>query len=79
MSVSSEIPLKNVDLCRGSGSVECMCTRWSDDDCGCGICQGSGRMSCHSCGGGGGKVPIVLRIPASSRYGSCCERLVTTH
>jgi len=67
MSVSSEIPLKNVDLCRGSGSVECMCTRWSDDDCGCGICQGSGRMSCHSCGGGGGKVPIVLRIPASSR------------
>jgi hypothetical protein len=44
-----------------------MCTRWSDGDAGCMICQNSGRMPCHTCKGGGTKVPITLTIFAESR------------
>lgn len=53
--------------CRGSGYEECMCTRWSDNDVGCGICGNTREMKCRGCGGGGTKVPIACRIPADSR------------
>lgn len=53
--------------CGGSGYEACMCTRWSDNDAGCGICEGTRAMKCKSCGGGGMKIPILLRIPAESR------------
>ncbi|KAK3284760.1 hypothetical protein CYMTET_7606 [Cymbomonas tetramitiformis] len=55
--------------CRGTGEVECMCTRWSDGDVGCSSCNYSGRMVCNSCRGGGTGVPITqdLYVRADDR------------
>lgn len=48
--------------CSGTGFVDCMCSRWSDGDTGCGTCRGSGKMVCHHCGGGGTAVPISAKL-----------------
>ena len=53
---------RECDTCNGSGTVECWCSRWSDDDRGCSTCRGSGRMVCSSCRGGGTAVPIEARL-----------------
>ncbi|BDA50138.1 hypothetical protein COCOBI_15-2660 [Coccomyxa sp. Obi] len=50
--------------CMGSGYEECVCTRWSDNDAGCATCNGSSRMVCRSCGGGGTAVPATAKIVA---------------
>ncbi|EIE23161.1 hypothetical protein COCSUDRAFT_23789 [Coccomyxa subellipsoidea C-169] len=50
--------------CSGSGFEECICTRWSDNDAGCATCNGSSRMACRSCGGGGTAVPATAKIVA---------------
>ena len=55
-------PRQECDTCHGSGTVECWCSRWSDDDRGCSTCRGSGRMVCSSCRGGGTAVPIEARL-----------------
>ena len=39
--------MRECPTCGGSGTVECVCTRWRDGDVGCGICGGSGRMTCQ--------------------------------
>ncbi|KAK9835488.1 hypothetical protein WJX74_001354 [Apatococcus lobatus] len=54
--------MRECPTCHGSGTVECVCTRWADGDVGCGICGGSGRMVCQSCKGGGTGVPISARM-----------------
>ncbi|KAK9854169.1 hypothetical protein WJX84_001306 [Apatococcus fuscideae] len=54
--------MRECPTCGGSGTVECVCTRWRDGDVGCGICGGSGRMTCQSCKGGGTGVPIAARM-----------------
>lgn len=38
------------------------CNRWSDGDGGCSTCQGTGRMICSSCRGGGTAVPIQAKV-----------------
>ena len=53
--------------CSGSGYEECICTRWSDNDVGCATCNGSSRMTCRSCGGGGTAVPATAKIIARRR------------
>eukprot|EP00891_Asterochloris_glomerata_P009456 jgi/Astpho2/9456/Aster-01714 len=53
--------------CGGTGFVECFCSRWSDNDAGCGSCRGTGRMVCNACGGGGTAVPIKATLPAQTR------------
>lgn len=52
--------------CNGSRRVPCLCTRWSDNDVGCGTCSGTGMMRCSSCGGSGTGRPIPVQIRASS-------------
>jgi len=56
---------KECERCNGTGYVECFCTRWSDasnDKTGCSSCQGSRRMQCSSCGGGGTTSPIIDKL-----------------
>lgn len=56
--------------CRGTGVVECICKRWSDNgkmDAGCGTCGGSGKMVCNACNGGGTAVPIEARVHIEQR------------
>lgn len=48
--------------CHGTGYEPCMCTRWSDNDIGCGACRKTGYMKCRSCGGGGTAVPIAVAV-----------------
>lgn len=48
--------------CGGRGYEPCHCTRWSDNDVGCGTCSRTGYMRCRSCGGGGTAVPIKVAI-----------------
>ncbi|PRW57310.1 chaperone dnaJ [Chlorella sorokiniana] len=55
-------PQRECESCGGSGVVPCWCNRWSDGDGGCSTCQGSGRMICSSCRGGGTAVPIQAKI-----------------
>ena len=54
------------ETCGGSGQEPCIvCTRWSDagtDSSGCSACAGSRRTACHSCRGGGTKVPITAKL-----------------
>lgn len=50
--------------CSGSGYEDCICTRWSDNDVGCAACNGSAKMVCRSCGGGGTAVPAPAKIVA---------------
>ena len=50
-------------MCGGTGVVDCMCKRWSDEDSGCGSCNYSGKTYCTSCGGGGFASPIAVYIP----------------
>jgi hypothetical protein len=54
------------ETCGGSGQEPCIvCTRWSDagtDSAGCSACAGSRRTACHSCRGGGTKVPITAKL-----------------
>ncbi|KAH0466528.1 uncharacterized protein LOC110114691 [Dendrobium catenatum] len=52
--------------CKGTGRVDCFCSRWSDGDVGCRTCAGSGRMACNSCGGSGTGRPIPARISVRS-------------
>jgi hypothetical protein len=52
--------------CNGSRRVPCLCTKWSDNDVGCGTCSGTGMMRCSSCGGSGTGRPIPVQIRASS-------------
>lgn len=49
--------------CRGTGRVPCVCTRWSDNDVGCGSCGNSGLAVCRDCNGGGTKVPVARAVP----------------
>ncbi|KAK9787501.1 hypothetical protein WJX73_009239 [Symbiochloris irregularis] len=55
--------------CGGTGKVDCLCTRWSDNDVGCGACAGSGKSTCRSCGGGGTRIPIVQSLYVHSSRG----------
>jgi len=48
--------------CNGSRRVPCLCTKWSDNDVGCGTCSGTGMMRCSSCGGSGTGRPIPVQI-----------------
>ncbi|KAF7091290.1 hypothetical protein CFC21_093897, partial [Triticum aestivum] len=48
--------------CSGNGREECLCSRWSDGDVGCGTCSGSGRKRCRSCGGSGTGRPLPARL-----------------
>ena len=48
--------------CGGTGVVDCMCTRWSDGDAGCGSCGYTTKTACTACGGGGNASPIALYI-----------------
>lgn len=48
--------------CGGTGLVECFCSRWSDNDAGCGTCGNTGRMVCSSCRGGGTGVPVTQNL-----------------
>ncbi|KAG2483883.1 hypothetical protein HYH03_017277 [Edaphochlamys debaryana] len=50
-------------VCHGSGYEECLCSRWSDGDAGCGSCSKTGYMRCRGCGGGGKAVPLMVRVP----------------
>lgn len=51
------------ESCKGTGTVPCICQRWSDDDAGCGTCGNSGMMACQDCGGGGTKVAVARMVP----------------
>ncbi|XP_010556148.1 PREDICTED: uncharacterized protein LOC104825505 [Tarenaya hassleriana] len=70
-SVMDQKPMTGPDLggpsprcptCNGTGSVTCLCSRWSDGDVGCRTCAGSGRMGCSSCGGSGTGRAIRVRL-----------------
>lgn len=61
-SQAEEEPRQECESCKGTGYVECWCSRWSDDDSGCGTCRGSGMMVCSSCRGGGTSVPILAKL-----------------
>jgi hypothetical protein len=50
--------------CGGTGYIECICTRWSDGDAGCGTCQGTLKMTCNGCGGTGTGIPLTARVMA---------------
>lgn len=52
--------------CGGTGYEPCMCTRWSDNDVGCGGCGNTGYTKCSKCGGGGTAVPIPVSIRRDS-------------
>jgi len=64
----------NCPKCGGSGFEECLCSRWSDDDCGCNTCHGSGRMTCYGCRGGGKRSPVLLDIRVEGRRSSSESR-----
>lgn len=54
---------RKCETCKGTGKVECFCTRWSDGDrSGCGTCGGSLLADCPSCRGGGTAVPIEAKV-----------------
>jgi hypothetical protein len=72
--------------CNGSRKVPCLCTKWSDNDIGCGTCSGTGMMRCSSCGGTGTGKPLPVQIRASNMSGEggnrrtwilpyCCKNL----
>jgi len=50
-------------MCNGSGQTSCACTRWSDDNEGCGNCSYTGQSICPACRGGGRPVRVTLEIP----------------
>lgn len=56
-------PGTECETCGGTGLVDCFCTRWSDGDrTGCSACNGSLKTICHSCRGGGTRVPIEAKV-----------------
>ncbi|KAG0491145.1 hypothetical protein HPP92_008008 [Vanilla planifolia] len=54
--------------CKGTGRVDCFCSRWSDGDVGCRTCAGSGRRTCSSCGGSGTGRPIPVSLSVRSNH-----------
>lgn len=48
--------------CGGTGRAACACTQWSDDGEGCGACNFTAVAPCRSCGGGGRRVAVPIRI-----------------
>lgn len=56
-------PGTECETCGGTGVVDCFCTRWSDGDrTGCSACDGTLKTICHSCRGGGTRVPIEAKV-----------------
>mmetsp|Transcript_875 Transcript_875/g.2648 ORF Transcript_875/g.2648 Transcript_875/m.2648 type:complete len:204 (-) Transcript_875:330-941(-) len=51
------------ETCQGTGRVPCICTRWSDNDVGCGSCNNTGLAVCQDCSGGGTRVPVGRAVP----------------